>query len=105
MGLIFSVAMSASEAVERNVRNAHDKHLLLNELKQLESNLQLSQKEIQRQKDDLKAERQKHKTTYLEKLAAERKVSELLVAKSRLEVGDIPKWCAFSLLTYLEINI
>jgi septal ring factor EnvC (AmiA/AmiB activator) len=81
--------MSASEAVERNVRNAHDKHQLLNEMKQLEANLLLHSKEIQRQKEDLHLERQKHKATYLEKLSAERKVSELLVSKSRLEVINL----------------
>lgn len=78
--------MSVSEAVERNIRNAHDKHLLLNEMKQLEATIQSREKDIQRQQEELALERQKHKATYLEKLAAERRVAELLVSKSRLEV-------------------
>ena len=96
-----SVALTASEAVERSVRNAHDKHVLLSNLKQAEINVQTSQKEVLRNREELAQEKQKHKATYLEKLTAERKASELIVGKARAEVWTSNRNISLSLTLLL----
>lgn len=73
--------------MERSVRTSHDKHVLLSHVRQLESDLLQSGRDIQRFKDEIAEERQKHKALYMEKISAERKAAELLVAKARAEVS------------------
>lgn len=79
--------MSASEAVERSVKTSHERHILESTLKQVEDDLLKAQREIKRYCDEIHEEKQKYKSLYLEKLAAERKSSELLVSKARMEVN------------------
>lgn len=82
-----SIAISASEAVERSVKTTQDKHNLLRSLQNAESELGSCKNDNQRVKAELSEERQKHKVTYLEKLSAERKASELLTAKSKSDAA------------------
>ncbi len=82
-----SIAISASEAVERSMKSAHDKHNILRSLQNVESDLQSCKYELQRSLDELSHEKQRYKGAYIEKLAAERKAAELVASKSKVEVS------------------
>ena len=84
---ISSIAQSAADAQERNTKNIHDKLNYMRSLQNSENDLLACQLEVRRLKDELNEERQKLKSTYLEKLTTERKSSELIAAKSRIEVS------------------
>lgn len=81
-----SIAMSASDAMERSVRSLHEIHTRTSDLRRVELELQAAMKEVTRLKEELAEEKVRHKNTYIERLAAERKAAELTAAKSRLEV-------------------
>lgn len=80
-----SVAMSASEAVERSEQSIHEKHLILRDLKAVENELSRVTAQNARINEEYQLEKIKCKKYHVEKLAAERKASELLAGKARAE--------------------
>ena len=100
-----SISISASEAIERSEKSTHEKQLILRDLKHVETELQTKNimvnfslvvlflisfiiviVQLTRIQDELNLEKVKYKKMHVEKLAAERRASELIAAKSRAEV-------------------
>lgn len=86
---VHSAALSVSEATERSIRFAHEKHNLLHELHRTESELQTARAEITRCKEEIATTRSKMKTFHADKIDADKKVAIYLGNKSKLEVWEL----------------
>lgn len=77
--------MNASEAVERNVKTAHENHHLLTAVHRLENEIKNYQIEIQTNQTEMTNLREKMKQFHHHQLTAERKATELLSVNSKLQ--------------------
>eukprot|EP01038_Epipyxis_sp_PR26KG_P006650 gene6650-9129_t len=80
-------ALSASEAVERSIKYAHEKQNILHGLSQVEADLHNVRLENQRLKDELNTMREKMRGFHSSKLTSDKKASELAGINSRLEAN------------------
>jgi septal ring factor EnvC (AmiA/AmiB activator) len=83
-----SVALSASEAVERSLISSHERHNILHDLNRTQTELESCKAELSRQKEEINQLRDKIKSFNMSKLASDRKVAETMTANSRLEVWN-----------------
>ena len=82
-----SVAVSASDAIQRNEKMSQEKHNIMRELMQLESNIKNLNVENSQLKELLESEKSRCRTLHIEKLAAERKTAELIANRTRNEAN------------------
>ena len=78
--------MSVTDAIERAQKCEHENQNLLRTQRNLENELRSIQSANKRLKEDLMEEKKKHRGVHVDKLSAERKLTELLAEKTRLEV-------------------
>ncbi len=81
-----SVALTASEVADRQVKTSHERQNLLQEIYRKDTELESIKGEVVRQRDELVSVRDKLKNFHSQKLAADKRSTELLAANSKLEV-------------------
>ena len=80
-----SASASASEAAGRTERLSHEKETTTRKLRQVEAELVAARAQATRLKEEIATERSNSRQRHVEKLEAERKVAELVAARSRLD--------------------
>lgn len=83
---MISVVTSVTEAQERSERTAHEMHIRLRDLKSAEAELHTLRQEKQQLLEDVDAAKGRVREMSLEKMAAERKLSEQIARCTRIEV-------------------
>lgn len=82
-----AIHTSYSEALERSEKSSHEKHLILRDLKTVELENESLQTKLTQLTDELNLEKAKYKKMHIDKLAAERRCSELLASRSKAEAA------------------
>lgn len=83
----FSVAIAASEAVDRTAKHSHERQQLLQELHTVQTELLSAQTEIRRLKEEVSSLTDKLKQAHSEKMQADKKASEMYAATSKTEAA------------------
>ena len=80
-----AVQLSYNEVLERSEKSTHEKQLILRDLKTVEIENENYRVGLARLQEELQEEKVRFKKMHVEKLAAERRCSELLASKSKSE--------------------
>lgn len=82
-----SVALTASEVSDRQVKSTHERQHLLQDIYRMETELESSRGEVDRLKNEILTLRDKLKSFHQQKLNADKRSTELLAMNSKLEAS------------------
>lgn len=82
-----TMALTASEITERNLKSTHEKQNLLQELHNAEVELHSSKLESQRLREEINSLRDKLKQFHTNKLSSDKRATELLAVNAKLEAS------------------
>lgn len=80
---------SVSEAQQRNERNAHEMHICMRDLKTAESEVHALRVEREKLLEVVDESKAKAREMVLEKMGAERRLSEQIAKCARVEVSQV----------------